>query len=933
MPGSNVVIVESPAKAKTINKYLGSDYTVVASFGHVRDLPARDGSVRPDEDFAMEWELGDRSKRHIDEIAKAVKGAERVYLATDPDREGEAIAWHLSELLREKRLIDKVEVRRITFNEITKSAVQAALANPRDVSRELVDAYLARRALDYLVGFTLSPVLWRKLPGSRSAGRVQSVALRLICERESEIEVFKPQEYWSIDVGFTTPGGAPFTASLTQLDGKKLDKFALPNREAAEAAVAKIRPQAFAVSQVERKQSRRNPSPPFTTSTLQQEASRKLGFGATRTMRTAQKLYEGVDIGGETVGLITYMRTDGVSLSQEAIEGARSLIGSHYGERYVPGQPRVYKTAAKNAQEAHEAIRPTDLFRRPETVAAYLEQDELRLYELIWKRTLASQMESAVLDQVAVDIASPSKDVVLRATGSVVVFDGFLKVYQEDRDEPSDDDQQERRLPAMDQGDALSRGDINPEQHFTQPPPRYSEASLVKKLEELGIGRPSTYASILQVLQDRNYVRLDKRRFIPEDRGRLVTAFLKNFFNRYVEYNFTAELENQLDEISDGRIDWKTVLRDFWRAFHAAVDGTKDLTITQVLTTLDEELGPHFFPANANSNAPGHDPRVCPVCSAGRLGLKLGKMGAFIGCSRYPECRYTRPLAVANDENGEVQEGPRELGNDPETGLPVTVRRGPFGSYIQLGPAPAAAAPPVVEEAPADGKKAKKGKKAKDEAPKPKRVSLPKGLSAADVDLDTALKLLALPRTIGNHPETGEEISAGIGRFGPYLKHGSAYKSLTPDDDVLTIGINRAVDLLAGAAKKSSAPAKTLGDHPKTGKPVTTGAGRFGPYVKHGSVYASIPKGTEPDSVTLEQALELLEAKAAKDAAKKGKAPKDAEPAAAEDGEKAEKPAKAKAPAKKAAPKKAAAKPKAEKAEKADDEKAPEKATGTRKRA
>ena len=933
MPGSNVVIVESPAKAKTINKYLGSDYTVVASFGHVRDLPARDGSVRPDEDFAMEWELGDRSKRHIDEIAKAVKGAERVYLATDPDREGEAIAWHLSELLREKRLIDKVEVQRITFNEITKSAVQAALANPRDVSRELVDAYLARRALDYLVGFTLSPVLWRKLPGSRSAGRVQSVALRLICERESEIEVFKPQEYWSIDVGFTTPGGAPFTASLTQLDGKKLDKFALPNREAAEAAVARIRPQAFAVSQVERKQSRRNPSPPFTTSTLQQEASRKLGFGATRTMRTAQKLYEGVDIGGETVGLITYMRTDGVSLSQEAIEGARSLIGSHYGERYVPGQPRVYKTAAKNAQEAHEAIRPTDLFRRPETVAAYLEQDELRLYELIWKRTLASQMESAVLDQVAVDIASPSKDVVLRATGSVVVFDGFLKVYQEDRDEPSDDDQQERRLPAMDQGDALSRGDINPEQHFTQPPPRYSEASLVKKLEELGIGRPSTYASILQVLQDRNYVRLDKRRFIPEDRGRLVTAFLKNFFNRYVEYNFTAELENQLDEISDGRIDWKTVLRDFWRAFHAAVDGTKDLTITQVLTTLDEELGPHFFPANANGNAPGHDPRVCPVCSAGRLGLKLGKMGAFIGCSRYPECRYTRPLAVANDENGEVQEGPRELGNDPETGLPVTVRRGPFGSYIQLGPAPTAAAPPVVEEVPADGKKAKKGKKAKDEAPKPKRVSLPKGMSAADVDLDTALKLLALPRTIGNHPETGEEISAGIGRFGPYLKHGSAYKSLTPDDDVLTVGINRAVDLLAGAAKKSSAPAKTLGDHPKTGKPVTTGAGRFGPYVKHGSVYASIPKGTEPDSVTLEQALELLEAKAAKDAAKKGKAPKDAEPAAAEDGEKAEKPAKAKAPAKKAAPKKAAAKPKAEKAEKADDEKAPEKSTGTRKRA
>ncbi|MBP2290870.1 type I DNA topoisomerase [Azospirillum rugosum] len=923
MPGSNVVIVESPAKAKTINKYLGSDYTVVASFGHVRDLPARDGSVRPDEDFAMDWELGDRSKRHIDEIAKAVKGAERVYLATDPDREGEAIAWHLSELLREKRLIDDSKVQRITFNEITKTAVQAALEAPRDVSQELVDAYLARRALDYLVGFTLSPVLWRKLPGSKSAGRVQSVALRLICERESDIEIFKPQEYWTIDVGFATPGGASFTAQLTQLDGKRLDKFALPTREAAEAAVARIQPQAFSVATVERKQSRRNPSPPFTTSTLQQEASRKLGFGATRTMRTAQKLYEGVDIGGETVGLITYMRTDGVSLSQEAIEGSRSLIGSHYGERYVPAQPRVYKTAAKNAQEAHEAIRPTDLFRRPETVASYLEADELRLYELIWKRTLASQMESAVLDQVAVDIASPAKDVVLRATGSVVVFDGFLKVYQEDRDDAADDEQQERRLPAMEQGDDLTRGDIAPEQHFTQPPPRYTEASLVKKLEELGIGRPSTYASILQVLQDRNYVRLDKRRFIPEDRGRLVTAFLKNFFNRYVEYNFTADLENQLDDISGGRIDWKTVLRDFWRAFHMAVDGTKDLTITQVLTTLDEELGAHFFPAN--TNGPGHDPRVCPVCSQGRLGLKLGKMGAFIGCSRYPECRYTRPLAVANDESGEAQEGPRELGLDPETKLPVTVRRGPYGAYIQLGPAPAAAAPAeVVEEAPADGKKGKGKKKAKAEEPKPKRVSLPKGMSASDVDLDTALKLLALPRTIGKHPETGEEISAGIGRFGPYLKHGSVYKSLTPDDDVLTIGINRAVDLLAGAAKKASAPAKTLGDHPKTGKPITTGSGRFGPYVKHGSTYASIPKGTDPEGVTLEQALELLEAKAAKDAAKKGKAPKDAEPAAAERAEapaKTEKATKAKATtkkepaAKKAAPKKAEPKAKAEKAD------------------
>ncbi|HYG85841.1 MAG TPA: type I DNA topoisomerase [Azospirillum sp.] len=913
MTGSNVVIVESPAKAKTINKYLGSDYTVVASFGHVRDLPARDGSVRPEDDFAMDWELGDRSKRHIDEIAKAVKTAKRVYLATDPDREGEAIAWHLHELLREKRLTDKVDVQRITFNEITKSAVQAALKSPRTVSQELVDAYLARRALDYLVGFTLSPVLWRKLPGSKSAGRVQSVALRLVCEREAEIEAFRPQEYWTVDVGFTTPNGANFTAQLTQLDGKKLDKFGLPNKAAADAAVVKIKAAAnYTVASVERRQVRRNPFAPFTTSTLQQEASRKLGFGATRTMRLAQKLYEGVDIGGETVGLITYMRTDGVTLSQEAIEASRRLISEHWGDKYVPGSPRVYKSAAKNAQEAHEAIRPTDLFRRPDTVASHLDKDELRLYELIWKRTIASQMESAVLDQVSVDVASTTKDVVLRASGSILVFDGFMRVYQEDKDDA--EDEQERRLPAMAERDRLDRGPIEPVQHFTQPPPRYTEASLVKKLEELGIGRPSTYASILQVLQDRNYVRLDKRRFVPEDRGRLVTAFLKNFFNRYVEYNFTADLENQLDEISDGKIDWKTVLRDFWFAFSAAVGETKDLTITQVLTALDEELGQHFFPAG-NGNG-GTDPRVCPQCGQGRLGLKLGKNGAFIGCSNYPECRYTRPLAIANDENGqEAQEGPRDLGDDPETGLPVTIRRGPYGAYIQLGP-PRGAEAEAAEEPQANGGKKTKAKKAKDAAPKPKRVSLPRGMAPADVDLDTALRLLALPRTVGNHPETGQEIQAGIGRFGPYLKHGTMYKSLPPDDDVLTIGLNRAVVLLGEAAKKAATPAVTLGDHPKTGKPVTTGSGRFGPYVKHGSLYASIPKGVEASAVTLQQALEWLDAKAAKDAAKKGaKVANDDAPAA--NAEKAPK----KAPARKtAAGTKTAAK--ASTVKKADEKKA-----------
>jgi len=871
LPGSNVLIVESPAKAKTINKYLGSDFTVLASYGHVRDLPPKDGSVRPEEDFAMDWELGDRSKRHIDEIARAVRAADRVYLATDPDREGEAIAWHVKELLGEKRLLGRVDVKRVTFNEITKSAVLDAIRNPRDVHQELVEAYLARRALDYLVGFTLSPVLWRKLPGSKSAGRVQSVALRLICQREAEIEDFRAQEYWTIEAVFTTPDGAAFTAHLSQLDGKKLDKFAIPNQQAAEAALAKIMPLAFRVGGVERKQARRNPYAPFTTSTLQQEASRKLGFGATKTMRTAQKLYEGVDIGGETVGLITYMRTDGVSLSNEAIDSARRLIAGSYGNQYVPKSPRIYKKAAKNAQEAHEAIRPTDLFRKPDDVARYLDRDELRLYELIWKRTIASQMESAVLDQVAVDVTSPRGEVVFRATGSIVVFDGFLKVYQEDRDDAAEGEEGEgRRLPPMKEGDDLNRGQVTPHQHFTQPPPRYSEASLVKKLEELGIGRPSTYASILQVLQDREYVRLDKRRFIPEDRGRLVTTFLESFFPRYVEYTFTADLEEKLDDISGGRIDWKEVLRDFWRHFHAAVEDTRDLTITQVLDALDEALGPHFFPPRKGPDGQDVDVRLCPSCHAGRLSLKLGKMGAFIGCSNYPDCRFTRPLAVMG-EGGEAEEaGDRVLGEDPETTLPVALKRGPYGMYVQLG------------EASADKK-----------AEKPKRVSLPKGMHPADVDLETALRLLSLPRSLGAHPQTGEEILAGIGRFGPYLKHGPAYKNLTAEDDVLTIGLNRAVFLLGEAPKKAAVAGRELGPHPKDGKPINLGSGRFGPYVKHGKLYASIPKAVNPESVSLEQAVDLLAAKAAKDAAKKGG--------------KAEEPAADEKPAKKAARPKATA--------------------------
>src|SRR3954453_4801248 len=667
----NVVVVESPAKAKTINKYLGRDYKVVASYGHVRDLPAKDGSVLPDSDFAMSWEVDGRSEQHMKAIAEAVRGADKLFLATDPDREGEAISWHVREVLNARRVLKDVDVKRVVFNEGTRKAVLEAFRHPREIDRELVDAYLARRALDYLVGFTLSPVLWRKLPGSRSAGRVQSVALRLICEREAEVEGFRPQEYWSIEATSRTAEGALVKSSLTQLDGKRLDKFALGEKGAAQAVVERLKTLSYAVHSVEHKQVRRNPYPPFTTSTLQQEASRKLGMGATRTMRVAQKLYEGVDIGGETVGLITYMRTDGVQLSNDAIGQVRELIGSHYGPDYLPGSPRIYKSTAKNAQEAHEAIRPTDLSRRPEDVAEQLERDELRLYELIWKRTVASQMESAVLDQVAVDIASADGKAVLRATGSVVMFDGFLRVYQEERDDSVDEktaaeEDAEARLPPVKEGDPMKRDAIDAEQHFTQPPPRYTEASLVKKLEELGIGRPSTYASIMQVLQDRGYVEIDKRRFVPHDRGRLVTAFLSSFFERYVEYNFTADLEAKLDDVSGGRIDWKTVLRDFWKAFSAAVEGTKDLTITQVIDELDKELGPHFFP---NDTRDGHDPRSCPSCNIGRLGLKRSRTGAFIGCSNYPDCRYTRSLAVAtgDEEADALADGPRELGDDPET--------------------------------------------------------------------------------------------------------------------------------------------------------------------------------------------------------------------------------------------------------------------------
>jgi len=868
MPAHNLVIVESPAKAKTINKYLGADYIVIASFGHIRDLPAKNGSVDPEHGFAMQWELGERAAKPLSEILSNAKKVDTVYLATDPDREGEAISWHITEYLKEKGIADKVVIKRVAFHEITKTAIQEAFEHARDVDHNLVDAYLARRALDYLVGFTLSPVLWRKLPGSRSAGRVQSVALRLICEREAEIEIFKPEEYWSIETLLTTKEGKSFTARLSAVDGKRIDKMTINSQTMADTAVARIKGQAYKVATIEKKQVKRNPYPPFITSTLQQDASRKLRFGATKTMRTAQRLYEGVDIGGETVGLITYMRTDGVTLSGEAIANARKLIENKFGDKYLPESPRVYKSKVKNAQEAHEAIRPTDVFRTPESVAQYLNEDEAKLYELIWKRTVACQMESAVLDQVAVDIINNDGKVVLHATGSIIAFDGFLKLYREEQEEDAAPDaaEEERRLPPLKEGDALQLSEIMPNQHFTQPPPRFSEASLVKKLEELGIGRPSTYASILQVLQEREYVKLDARRFIPESRGRIVTAFLINFFKRYVEYDFTAKLEEQLDEISAGETKYKQVLSDFWAAFSEAIGKTKDLTITQVIDALDHDLEALLYPTEEEKK------RVCPKCHTGKLSLKLGKFGAFVGCSSYPDCRYTRPV-LSSAADGDAQSGedmgPKELGLDPKTGLMITLRRGPYGPYIQLGPGTTADAPvaapveePVVEEKTKSGKPKKKKKPA---VAKPKRAPVPRTMDVADIDLQKAIALLGLPREVGLHPESGEMIKAGIGRFGPFLVHQGKFKSIPVDDPdgVLTIGLNRAVDLLAqqGKSRNGFGTIKELGNHPADGKPVTVSKGRFGPYIKHGATNATLPKEAVVEEMTLEKAIELLAAK------------------------------------------------------------------------
>jgi DNA topoisomerase-1 len=898
----NIVIVESPAKAKTINKYLGSSYEVLASFGHVRDLPAKNGSVDPEHNFKMIWEIDPKAAGRLNDIAKSLKGAERLILATDPDREGEAISWHVLEVLKEKRALKDHKIERVVFNAITKQAVTDAMKHPRQIDGALVDAYMARRALDYLVGFTLSPVLWRKLPGARSAGRVQSVALRLVCDRELEIEKFVPREYWSLVATLTTPRGEAFEARLVGADGKKIQRLDIGSGAEAEDFRKAIEAASFTVVTVDAKPARRNPQAPFTTSTLQQEASRKLGFAPAHTMRIAQRLYEGIDIGGETTGLITYMRTDGVQIDPSAITQARKVIGEDYGNAYVPDSPRQYQAKAKNAQEAHEAIRPTDLSRRPDAMKRRLDTDQARLYELIWKRAIASQMESAELERTTVDISAKagSRALELRATGQVIKFDGFLALYQESRDDEEDEDS--RRLPAMSQGEPLKRQDLSVTQHFTEPPPRFSEASLVKRMEELGIGRPSTYASILQVLKDRGYVKLEKKRLHGEDKGRVVVAFLENFFRRYVEYDFTADLEEQLDRISNNEISWQQVLQDFWRGFIGAVDDIKDLRVAEVLDVLDDMLGPHIYPARTD----GGDVRQCPTCGTGKLNLKAGKFGAFVGCSNYPECRYTRPLAADTEASAD-----RVLGQDPETGLDVNVKAGRFGPYIQLGE-----------------------QKDYGEGEKPKRAGIPKGTSPSEIELDRALKLLSLPREIGKHPESGLPITAGIGRFGPFVKHDKTYASLEAGDEVFDVGLNRAVTLIAEKIAKGPSrgrfgadPGKQLGDHPSLGAVAVKG-GRYGAYVTAGGVNATIPSDKEKDTITLAEAIALIDERAARGGGK-GKARKTTKQAAKPVKAKAEKvkPEKVKAekavpdadvpkPAKKAAAKKAA-KPKLDSVSKA----------------
>jgi DNA topoisomerase I len=893
-----LVIVESPAKAKTINKYLGSDYQVLASFGHIRDLPAKDGSVKPDDDFDMLWEIDSEKVKRVRDITDAVKGASRVILATDPDREGEAISWHLLEVLKAKKAIPKDGVQRVTFNEITKTAVLKAMAAPRDLDQDLISAYLARRGLDYLVGFTLSPVLWRKLPGAKSAGRVQSVALRIICDRETEIEKFIAREYWTVQAHCTTVKGEAFTARLTHYNKAKLDKFDLNTAELAHAAKAVVEKNSFTISAVETKPATRNPYAPFTTSTLQQEAARKLGFAASQTMRIAQQLYEGVQLDGETTGLISYMRTDGVQISQEAITQCRSVIAKNYGDDYVPEKQRFYSAKAKNAQEAHEGIRPTDLTRLPKFVAKLLSAEQLKLYDLIWKRTIASQMASARMERTAVDLLSADGNAQLRASGQVIIFPGFLAVYDEDFDDKKSDSDEDdsARLPQMKQGDAPAIRTVDADQHFTEAPPRFSEASLVKRMEELGIGRPSTYASTLQTLRDRDYVRVERNRFFPQDKGRLLTAFLEKFFTRYVGYDYTAGLEEELDQVSDGKRDYKDVLRSFWSDFKPKTEEVLGFKTSEVIAAVDDFLEPYLYKAKTE----GGDPRLCPQCNAGRLSLRTSKFGAFLGCSSYPECKYTRPFGAAEDsEAAAAAAADKILGKDPETGEDIALKKGRFGPYVQRG---------VAE--------------------KPPRSSVPKDIPLDTMTFEIALKLLSLPRTVGTHPETGEIITANLGRYGPYLAHNKKYAKLQTTEDVFNVGMNMAVALLAAPPKfgprgspRQAAPAlKELGAHPETSLPVKVMSGRYGAYVTDGTTNATLPNSMDPLEATLEQAVTLLAERAAKGPSKKA-AKKSAKKTSAKKTtpkkatvKKATETPAPKAPAKKAAAKKVAKKKPAKKA-------------------
>lgn len=866
-----LVIVESPAKAKTIEKYLGKDYKVLASYGHVRDLPPKDGSVRPDEGFAMDWELYGDKQRQVKAITDAAKEADRLILATDPDREGEAISWHVKELLAKRKALPK-EVERVTFNAITKDTVTQAMKHPRELDQDLIDAYLARRALDYLFGFTLSPVLWRKLPGAKSAGRVQSVALRLIVEREREIEVFKPQEYWSV-IAKLEQDGTEFSARLAKFNGEKLERLSLGDEGTAMRAKAAVEGGNFRVEDVETRPMRRNPYPPFTTSTLQQEAARKLGFSASHTMRVAQNLYE--------AGAITYMRTDGVQMDPSAISAARTAIADRYNGHYLPEKPRHYETKAKNAQEAHEAIRPTEF-----TKDRYGSGDEAKLYDLIWKRALASQMASASLERTTVTLRDGTGQHELRASGQVVKFPGFLAVYEEGRDQVKDGEEDESGLlPAMSKGDTPVKKGVDASQHFTQPPPRFAEASLVKRLEELGIGRPSTYAATLQVLKDRNYVRTEKNRFFAEESGRLLTAFLERFFPRYVAYEFTAGMEEELDDVSGGRAEWKALLEAFWKDFKPKSDEVMERKPSEVTEALDEFLSDYLFPPRDD----GSDPRQCPKCGEGRLALRGGRFGAFIACSNYPECKFTRKFAQPGG-SGEAAED-SELGTDPVSGEVIVRKAGRFGPYIQIG----------------EGKEAK-------------RASIPKDIP--ELDFDWAVKLLSLPREVGVHPESGKPITAAIGRYGPYLAHDRKYAKLRSTADVFDTGMNAAVALLADAAngggrgqRAAAEPLKTFGPHPTSGGEMKLMSGRYGPYVTDGTTNATLPRDKQPETLTAEEAVVLIDEKAAKGPSKKG----------------GRKKAAPKKTAKKAAPKKADAKPATEK--KAPAKKAPAKKPAVKKAA